>query len=314
MGGAVFNQGGTVTIANSTLTNNTATGGASTDGAGSGFGGGLFNLNGSVTLTNATIAGNTVNAGGGPAGGAGVSGKGTGGAVYNLSLTVLAYSGGPMATATQNATLTVANSILANSAGASGVSDVINDKEQLTGTATINATGPNIVSVAVGGAGGTVSGTPFTVTDPRLGPLANNGGPTPTMALLAGSPAIDAGSNAAALAAGLTTDQRGFRPRAAGGTVDIGAFEFGARPPVAPDRAIAAVLVNKKVRKRRRLFVRISFADTGALKAEVLSPFQKPAFRNIAVVVFDSNGDGVADSVRLTARRGKKTVTRLITV
>ena len=46
-------------------------------------------------------------------------------------------------------------------------------------------------------------------------------------------------------------------------------------------------------------------ADTGALKAEVRSPFQKPAFRAIAVSVFDSDGDGVADTVRLTGKKGK---------
>jgi len=45
--------------------------------------------------------------------------------------------------------------------------------------------------------------------DPRLGPLNFNGGLTQTMALLAGSPAIDKGDNNAALSAGLTTDQRG---------------------------------------------------------------------------------------------------------
>ena len=55
--------------------------------------------------------------------------------------------------------------------------------------------------------------------DPLLGPLANNGGPTQTHALTAGSPAIDAGDDGAAPAA----DQRGF-PRARAS--DIGAFEF----------------------------------------------------------------------------------------
>ena len=77
---------------------------------------------------------------------------------------------------------------------------------------------------------------------------------------------------------------------------------------------ITATLVTKKVKKTRRLFVRISFADTGAVQSEFRSPFQKGAFRAIAVSVFDSDGDGVADTVRLTARKGKKTLTRLLTV
>ena len=57
-------------------------------------------------------------------------------------------------------------------------------------------------------------------TNPLLGKLMNNGGPTQTMALLGGSPAINAGENSGAPA----TDQRGFN-RIVGGTVDIGAFE-----------------------------------------------------------------------------------------
>jgi hypothetical protein len=57
-------------------------------------------------------------------------------------------------------------------------------------------------------------------TDPLLGPLADYGGPTPTMALLAGSPAIDAADPAACP----PTDQRG-RPRPFGAGCDIGAFE-----------------------------------------------------------------------------------------
>src|SRR5262249_60736280 len=57
-------------------------------------------------------------------------------------------------------------------------------------------------------------------SNPLLGPLQDNGGPTPTMALLPGSPALDAGCNSNAPA----TDQRGFA-RIANGTIDIGAFE-----------------------------------------------------------------------------------------
>jgi len=61
-------------------------------------------------------------------------------------------------------------------------------------------------------------------TNPLLGPLQNNGGPTDTMALLDGSPAINAAANAVCPA----TDQRGFtRPQPAGGSgiCDIGAYE-----------------------------------------------------------------------------------------
>ena len=74
---------------------------------------------------------------------------------------------------------------------------------------------------------GNLSGCHFTsatgditgVVDPKLGPLADNGGQTHTHALLESSPAIDAGSIA------LTTDQRGVtRPQ--GAFADIGAFEF----------------------------------------------------------------------------------------
>lgn len=59
--------------------------------------------------------------------------------------------------------------------------------------------------------------------DPKLGPLQDNGGPTPTRALLAGSPAINAGSNPS----GLAHDQRGGDyARAVGGSADVGAYEF----------------------------------------------------------------------------------------
>jgi hypothetical protein len=60
--------------------------------------------------------------------------------------------------------------------------------------------------------------------DPQLAPLADNGGPTLTMALLPGSPAVDAGDEALAPA----TDQRGM-PRPIGFASDIGAFELEPR-------------------------------------------------------------------------------------
>ena len=57
-----------------------------------------------------------------------------------------------------------------------------------------------------------------------LAPLGNYGGPTQTMPLLFGSPAIDAGSNDL-VPPGITTDQRGEH-RIFNGKVDIGAYEL----------------------------------------------------------------------------------------
>ena len=87
---------------------------------------------------------------------------------------------------------------------------------------------------------GDIVGTHTSPVDPLLGALANNGGPTQTLALLSGSLAIDAGDNCVfdnncspALASALATDQRG-QPRQIDGdgngtaTVDIGAFEVRA--------------------------------------------------------------------------------------
>ena len=113
------------------------------------------------------------------------------------------------------------------------------------------ATGPNDVALTASSQGhnfiGSTNGSSGWVTsdltgsydaplDPRLGPLTNNGGPTFTMALLPGSPAIDQGNSA-----GASTDQRGrLRPvdnpgitNASGGDgSDIGAFELQSPEPV----------------------------------------------------------------------------------
>src|SRR5262245_64283100 len=132
MGGAIFNQGGTVHIANSTITGNAAIGGASGKAqAGAGFGGGVFNLNGVLTLTNVTFAGNTVEAGFLANGG--TPNTADGGAVYNLAMNV------GTATPTQADLVAVANSILANKTGGS---DVV--KPQVNGTADVNEHGQNL--------------------------------------------------------------------------------------------------------------------------------------------------------------------------
>jgi hypothetical protein len=219
MGGAIFNEAGTVTITNSTITGNTASGGAGgaghTYGAaahGSGLGGGLFNLNGTVTLNNDTIDANTATT--------------DGGAVFNLGASPA--NGITPASAT-GATVTLFNTILANSVTAT--SDLA--QQTTVGsppTATINAT-TSLIQTGFAAINGTNT-TNIIGQSPNLAALASNGGPTQTMALLPGSPAIDAGSNAA-IPAGVTTDQRGNgHPRILNGTVDIGAFESKAKPVI----------------------------------------------------------------------------------
>src|SRR5260370_28523145 len=73
------------------------------------------------------------------------------------------------------------------------------------------------------GGNGILVGSAAAPIDPLLGPLADNGGPTLTHALLSGSPALDAGHNAY----DTDWDQRGEGcPRIVNGIIDIGAFEY----------------------------------------------------------------------------------------
>ena len=196
LGGAIFNNAGTATITNSTITGNIAMGGAAGSSstyttAGQGLGGGVFNLNGTLNILNSTLSGNTAAQGGG--------------AIYNLGST---KSGSGYSTGT--ATVTMSNSILANSTG--GVTDFAGSGTQAFGAG--NAT--NLVSNNNGFVG---TGT-ITSMNPLLSALGSYGGPTKTLALLPGSPAINAGTNALAP----MMDQRGVsRPQLT--TVDIGAFE-----------------------------------------------------------------------------------------
>src|SRR5262249_38057816 len=79
----------------------------------------------------------------------------------------------------------------------------------------------------------------FPNTDPQLGPLLNNGGPTRTMALLPGSPAIDAISNLIRTNCETFLDQRGEppgRPRTNDGVQDIFLCDLGAFEVVQPFR------------------------------------------------------------------------------
>jgi CSLREA domain-containing protein len=220
MGGAIFNMQGRLTIADSTLTGNTASGGFDVvPDPGKGIAGAVFNLNGSFTATGSTFAGNR--------------------APYYASQIFNLVADEATARTAQT---TLTDTIVANGIGGANpsvppdfaTSDVTSDQTNYPGpnktgaSATVDESGFDLVTASHQMELGTLTGTPLT-SDPLLGPLANQGGPTQTMAPQPGSPVIDAGA-----AFGLATDQRGMpRPRdfsgvsnAPGGDgSDIGAVE-----------------------------------------------------------------------------------------
>ena len=200
LGGAIFNDRGTVTGTNSTFAGNSAVGGTSTavfvgGGAtagegGDGLGAAIFNLNGTITLTHVTIAGNTATGGAGA-----TDGLGSG------AIATVGYD----SSGARNASTTVRQSII-TAAGTSA--------SYVASPATVADGAPNLGTFSVG-----ISPARFVGgTDPQLAALGNYGGPTLTMAPNPGSPVINA-----ATAQGLTTtDQRGFTRDS---TADIGAVE-----------------------------------------------------------------------------------------
>jgi len=220
LGGAIFNQFGSVTLINSTLSANSADGGNGGAGGGlsgagggdggPGFGGGLFNLDGTVTLISSTLDANTVNPGAG-SGSNSSSGDSDAGAVFNFAFGKLPTG------ATANATLTLTDTILADSVGSSN--DLVNltDSSAGSGMATVAASFSFIQNANTGS---------FTDESALLGPLQNNGGPTPTMLPQQGSPVIDAGDPN--FTPPPATDQRGFA-RVANGRIDIGSVEVQPR-------------------------------------------------------------------------------------
>jgi hypothetical protein len=239
-GGAV--PGGVLTLIASTISGNQALGkggyGALTRMLfpGEAYGGGIFNI-GALTILESTISGNSAVGQGGTDPQLGpFSGNAHGGAIYTatypypggIQIAILnirestqsgnsasfvsmgkAVGGGIDNDTGMPATLTMRNTILAgNSASASA---------DLNGSLT--SLGHNLIGNGSGGEG--LAASDLLNVNPLLGPLQDNGGPTQTMALLPGSPAIDAGA--------LTDsewDQRGpGYSRLVNGATDIGAYE-----------------------------------------------------------------------------------------
>lgn len=230
-GGGIRNDGALV-ISNSTLNNNQANG---TDGGGALVN--TFNISGGALATaqviNTTISGNTATSTGG-----GISVRGGTVTVRNstiVSNTATTTGGGISGIGTAN----LSNSIVAGNTSATAPDASTATIELIPGilslVGTINGNGNNLVGDVSGVANGTLgTGTDLTLaglgvmlSDVLATSLADNGGVTQTHALVANSPALDAGDNALALdnlGVPLTTDQRGVN-RVRNGIVDIGSFE-----------------------------------------------------------------------------------------
>jgi hypothetical protein len=201
LGGGIYNDNGTVEVTNSTLSGNQATNAG-------GSGAGIYNKAGTVTLTNSTLSGNKANPSTTNYDGSILPAPGSGGGIWN---------GG---------TVNVKNTIVAQNSAATGP-DVFGS---------FASGGYNLIGDGTGSTGFTAVGdrvgTAAAPIDPLLNPLTNNGGPTQTVALQPGSPAINGGDPAFVLTSGPFIgppfyDQRGISPfnRVSGGIIDIGAFE-----------------------------------------------------------------------------------------
>lgn len=194
--GMVVSDSSTVVISRSLFADNAATGN----------GAGLYVSQSVVALTNTTFSHNEA--------------SGNGGGIYNSQGTVSVINGtlegntatGGGAIYNDNGATTLTNTLLG-----------VNLAENCDGNVIVSG-GSNLDQDGTCGFANT--GDQSNV-DPMIGPLADNGGPTRTHRLLAGSPAIDAGSDAACPG----TDQRGTeRPLDGDGdgdaACDIGAVEY----------------------------------------------------------------------------------------
>jgi hypothetical protein len=193
-GGAIFNLG-SCNVTNCTFEGNQAIGGTepivgiSVHNGPDAYGGAFYNATGSIFSANNTFALNQAVGGIGTVATGGTNGVGYGGAIYS----------------TAGGTVALLNTIVANSpSGSNSFGTLVDLGHNLSSDSSCNFTGSGSLNN----------------TDPKLAPLDNYGGPTPTMALLSGSPAI---GNADPVSFP-QTDQRG-RTRPFGFAPDIGAFE-----------------------------------------------------------------------------------------
>ena len=229
LGGAIFSDGGSVTIQNTTFANNKVVyGGLNSDGSLNGsccataYGAAIFARNGSLTVESSTIAHND---------GVGVSGHGitvfgdnkVGPTYFALHNTIIAQNGGLDGNGGAGTYPCIYLGTVADAVTFTAAGNLIIDNQTPNFYSSVS-TIPQQSDCSVG----TVS-----TSDPKLGPLqVNSPGDTPTMEIPYGtSPAIDAGDDGIAAADGITTDQRGVE-RPQGSHVDIGAYEARVKYPL----------------------------------------------------------------------------------
>jgi len=239
-GGGIADAGGNLEVISSTISGN--------------VGGGIALLNGGIALTlvASTVAGNSASSGGGIAGASSDTMRLLDSTVYNN----VAQLGGGIYTAgalTLTASTVYSNAVTDGSGGGvfaqSGATVALTDTILAGNSARGSATGPdcsatlrsggyNMLGAAdascsgpVDGQNGDQVGTATTPLDPRLGPLRDNGGPTPTLAPLAGSPVNDIVPPSYCIG---PTDQRGSpRPvpvAVTHGFCTVGAVEYDLTP------------------------------------------------------------------------------------
>lgn len=237
LGGAIYNSGSaSLTVRRSTLSENIAGGGAGNV-AGGAQGGAIQNFDpATFAIENSTITGNSASSGSGSH----QAEQSAGGAINNQSTfqnpssivgTTISQNGAGRGSNIFNAfsSLSLQNTIVANPRASGGAGQ--NCGHPSSFPSAIKSLGFNLASDGTCElkAKGDLSGV-----DPQLKPLADNGGPTQTMALPLSSPAVDQGTSA-----GLKTDQRGDKrpvvipgvPTPVGGDAsDIGAFELQLAP------------------------------------------------------------------------------------